>query len=138
MMLKSNFGYCKKLVPTRKPTRMFGLKFGMQGLTWIVAQEHWRSHFIRVLSFLVRPFDGSREAVAVASICLRYVPRPGGRLCRTDGLKRTSEVLHREGRQGVLAPEVPHLLQQTWLASIQILRTAGNFLFSSSHLMQIS
>jgi hypothetical protein len=23
---------CKKLVPTRKPTRMFGVKFGMQGL----------------------------------------------------------------------------------------------------------
>jgi len=33
MMLKSNFGYRKKLFPTRKPTRMFGLKFGMQGLS---------------------------------------------------------------------------------------------------------
>ena len=32
MTLKSNFGNCKKLVPTQKPTRMFGLKFGMQGL----------------------------------------------------------------------------------------------------------
>jgi len=32
MTLKLNFGNCKKLVPTRKPTRMFSLKFGMQGL----------------------------------------------------------------------------------------------------------
>jgi len=32
MMLKSNFGNRKKLVPTQKPTQMFGLKFGMQGL----------------------------------------------------------------------------------------------------------
>jgi len=29
MMLKSNFGNREKLIPTRKPTRMFGLKFGM-------------------------------------------------------------------------------------------------------------
>jgi hypothetical protein len=32
-MLKSNFGNREKLVPTPKHTRMFGLKFGMQGLT---------------------------------------------------------------------------------------------------------
>ncbi len=32
--LKLNLGNCKKLVPTRKPTRMFGLKFGMQGLSY--------------------------------------------------------------------------------------------------------
>jgi len=32
MTLKSNFGNHKKLGPTRKPTPMFGLKFGMQGL----------------------------------------------------------------------------------------------------------
>jgi len=31
-MLKSNFGNQEKLVPTRKTTGMFGLKFGMQGL----------------------------------------------------------------------------------------------------------
>jgi len=30
--LKLNFGNREKLVPTRKPTRMFGLKFRMQGL----------------------------------------------------------------------------------------------------------
>jgi hypothetical protein len=33
-MLKSNFGNRKKLVPTRKPTQMFGLKLGMQGLSF--------------------------------------------------------------------------------------------------------
>jgi len=33
MTLKSNFGNRKKLVPNRKPTRMYGLKFGMQGLS---------------------------------------------------------------------------------------------------------
>ncbi len=32
MMLKSKFGNREKLVPTQKPTQMFGLKFGMQGL----------------------------------------------------------------------------------------------------------
>jgi len=32
-MLKSNFGNREKLVPTLKPTQMFGLKFGMQGLS---------------------------------------------------------------------------------------------------------
>ncbi len=32
MTLKSNFGNRKKLGPTRKPTQMLGLKFGMQGL----------------------------------------------------------------------------------------------------------
>jgi len=32
MTLKSNFGNCEKLVLTQKPTQMFGLKFGMQGL----------------------------------------------------------------------------------------------------------
>jgi len=32
-MLKSNFGNGEKLVPTRKPIRMFGLNFEMQGLT---------------------------------------------------------------------------------------------------------
>jgi len=31
-MLKSNFGKREKLVPTQKATRMFGLKFRMQGL----------------------------------------------------------------------------------------------------------
>ncbi len=33
MTLKSNFGNREKLFPTQKPTWMFGLKFGMQGLT---------------------------------------------------------------------------------------------------------
>ncbi len=33
MTLKSNFGNFEKLVPTQNPTQMFGLKFGMQGLT---------------------------------------------------------------------------------------------------------
>ncbi len=33
MILKWNFGNREKLVLTQKPTRMFGLKFGMQGLT---------------------------------------------------------------------------------------------------------
>ncbi len=33
MTLKFNFGNRKKLVPTQKPTQMFGLKFGMQGLS---------------------------------------------------------------------------------------------------------
>ncbi len=33
MMLKLNFGNREKLIRTQKPTRMFGLKFGMQGLT---------------------------------------------------------------------------------------------------------
>jgi len=32
MMLKLNFGNCKKLVLTQKPTQMLNLKFGMQGL----------------------------------------------------------------------------------------------------------
>jgi len=27
---------CERLVPTQKPTRMFGLKFGMQGLIWVL------------------------------------------------------------------------------------------------------
>jgi hypothetical protein len=31
--LNSNFGNCEKLVPTRKLTRKFEFKFGMQGLT---------------------------------------------------------------------------------------------------------
>ncbi len=34
MMLKPNFGNCKKLVPTQIPTRTFEFKLGMQGLTW--------------------------------------------------------------------------------------------------------
>jgi len=34
MTLKTNFGNREKLVPTQKPTQMFGLKFGMQGLIW--------------------------------------------------------------------------------------------------------
>ncbi len=33
MTFNLNFENCEKLVPTWKPTRMFGLKFGMQGLT---------------------------------------------------------------------------------------------------------
>jgi len=33
MTLKLKFGNSEKLVPTQKPTQMFGLKFGMQGLT---------------------------------------------------------------------------------------------------------
>jgi len=33
MTLNSNFGNRQKLVPTQKPTQMFGLKFGMQGLS---------------------------------------------------------------------------------------------------------
>jgi len=36
--VKSNFGIREKLVPTRKPTRMFGLKFGMQGLTVYISE----------------------------------------------------------------------------------------------------
>ncbi len=32
MMLKLNFRNCAKLIPTWKPTWMFDLKFGMQGL----------------------------------------------------------------------------------------------------------
>jgi len=32
MMLKSKSGNRKKLIPTQKLTRMFGLKFGMKGL----------------------------------------------------------------------------------------------------------
>ncbi len=32
MMLNSNLENCEKLAPTQKPTQMFGLKFGMQGL----------------------------------------------------------------------------------------------------------
>jgi len=35
MTLKLNFGNREKLVPTPKPTRMFSLKFGMQGLRQI-------------------------------------------------------------------------------------------------------
>jgi len=31
-MLKLSFGNREKLIPTQKPTQMFGLKFGMQGL----------------------------------------------------------------------------------------------------------
>jgi hypothetical protein len=33
MMFNSNFENGKKLVPTQKPTQMFGLKFRMQGLS---------------------------------------------------------------------------------------------------------
>ncbi len=36
--LNSNFGNRKKLVPTRKPTRKFQFKFGMQGLNQKVPQ----------------------------------------------------------------------------------------------------
>ena len=36
MMLNLNFENCEKLVPTQKPTLMFDLKFGMQGLNIIV------------------------------------------------------------------------------------------------------
>ncbi len=36
LTFNSNFENREKLVPTQKPTRMFGLKFGMQGLTiWL-------------------------------------------------------------------------------------------------------
>jgi hypothetical protein len=35
-MYYSNFGNSKIFVPTRKPTRKFGKKFGMQGLTPLV------------------------------------------------------------------------------------------------------
>ncbi len=31
-MLNLNFKNCEKIVPTQKPTQMFSLKFGMQGL----------------------------------------------------------------------------------------------------------
>ncbi len=34
MTLKLNFGNRKKLIPTQKPTQMFGLKFGMQGVNF--------------------------------------------------------------------------------------------------------
>ncbi len=37
MTLNSNFENREKLVPAQKPTRMFGLKFGMQGLTLSVS-----------------------------------------------------------------------------------------------------
>jgi len=33
MMTNSNFKNCKKLIPARKPTQMFSLKLGMQGLS---------------------------------------------------------------------------------------------------------
>jgi hypothetical protein len=39
MTLKLNFGNREKLVPTQKPTRMFGLKFGMQGLTKLFLEK---------------------------------------------------------------------------------------------------
>ena len=34
MTFKLNFGNCEKLITTQKLTRMFGLKFGMQGLNF--------------------------------------------------------------------------------------------------------
>ena len=74
--------------------------------------------------FSVRPVDGPREAEPVAAVRLRHVPRPRRRLRRADGIQRTSEVLHREGREGVLAAEVPHLLQPAGPPAVQIVRAA--------------
>jgi len=45
MTLKLIFGNREKLVPTRKPTRMFGLKFGMQGLNHFMQLCVFRSIF---------------------------------------------------------------------------------------------
>jgi len=51
MTLKSNFGNREKLIPTRKPTRMFGLKFGMQGLSCGCGDRGQQSHVWTFLPF---------------------------------------------------------------------------------------
>ncbi len=56
MTLKSKFGNCEKLVPTQKLTRMFGLKFGMQGLnTYGTESVLWYPNFFYQQS--VNKFD---------------------------------------------------------------------------------
>jgi len=56
-MLRLNFGNREKLVPTQKPTRMFGLKFGMQGLKF---------NFVR---FSITVKLGYNEQLGTSQIC---------------------------------------------------------------------
>ena len=72
----------------------------------------------------VRSLDGPREEEPAAAVRLRHLPCSCRRLRRADGLQRTAAVLHREGREGVLASEVPHLLQPARPPAVQVVRAA--------------
>ncbi len=59
MMSKSNFYFCKKLVPTQILTRIFEFEFGMQGPTIYVSHHHkrpwnttWLNFFLVLSAFI--------------------------------------------------------------------------------------
>lgn len=62
------------------------------------------------LSNLVCEIHGSRETIEAAAIRMRDVPSARGWVCGADGVQRRPEVLHREGRQGLVAAEISHML----------------------------
>ena len=73
----------------------------------------------------VCPLHGPREALPPSAVRLRDLSRARRRVRRVDGFQRSSEVLHRKGRKGILAAEVAHLLQQARPAALQVVRAAG-------------
>ncbi len=82
MILKSNFGNQEKLIPIRKLTLMFGLKFGMQGIRREVAKV-WREIFWALFLYLWL-FWWTKNKMSETKIVLKsscfYVPRGGGRV----------------------------------------------------------